>query len=46
MLQERGAERLPAFQSRYAEIAEPFEWKFTREDLVALMQRLSSATAA
>lgn len=39
------AERLLAFQSRYEEIAKPFEWRFTRQDLATLMQRLSAAEA-
>ncbi len=35
------AERLLTFQERYEELAEPFEWKFTRADLRKLMNRLS-----
>ena len=35
------AERLLAFQRRYEELAPPFEWKFTRDDLASLMARLS-----
>jgi len=34
-------ERLLQFQDRYEEIAIPFEWKFTRDDLSKLMVRLS-----
>lgn len=34
-------ERLLAFQTRYQEVAEPFEWRFTRRDLRRLMRRLS-----
>ena len=34
------AERLQAFERHYEAIAKPFEWKFTREDLAKLMQRL------
>ena len=34
-------ERLLQFQDRYEEIATPFEWKFTRDDLSKLMVRLS-----
>ena len=34
-------ERLLAFERRYEHTAAPFEWKFTRKDLVALMARLS-----
>jgi hypothetical protein len=37
------ADRLLAFERRYEELATPFEWKFTREDLVRVMQRLSAA---
>jgi transposase len=31
---------LLAFQSHYEQIAEPFEWRFTRDDLDALLARL------
>jgi len=34
-------DRLLRFQKRYEQIATPFEWKFTRKDLVNLMQKLS-----
>lgn len=34
-------ERLLSFQKRYQEVAEPFEWKFTRADLDRLYARLS-----
>ena len=34
-------ERLLQFQDRYEEIAKPFEWKFTRDDLLKLLIRLS-----
>jgi hypothetical protein len=37
------ADRLLAFERRYEQIARPFEWKFTRDDLARLMRRLSSA---
>jgi hypothetical protein len=33
--------RLLQFQEHYEEIAKPFEWKFTRDDLLKLMARLS-----
>lgn len=36
------AERLLAFQRRYEELASPFEWKFTRQDLAQLMRRISA----
>jgi DDE superfamily endonuclease len=35
------ADRLIGFQAHYESIAKPFEWKFTREDLRQLMERLS-----
>jgi len=34
-------ERLLRFQERYQEVAQPFEWKFTRSDLVRLLAKLS-----
>ena len=37
------ATRILQFQERYEQIAEPFEWKFTREDLARVMARLSAA---
>jgi hypothetical protein len=33
--------RLAAFERRYEETAEPFEWKFTRSDLTKLLERLA-----
>jgi hypothetical protein len=35
-------QRLLAFGRRYEQIAEPFEWKFTRQDLERLLHRLDS----
>lgn len=35
------ARTLNEFERRYNEIAEPFDWNFTREDLAALLDRLS-----
>jgi hypothetical protein len=35
------ASTLNEFERRYNEIAEPFDWNFTREDLAALLDRLS-----
>ena len=32
--------RILGFQHRYQEIAKPFEWKFTRNDLAKLLRRL------
>ena len=37
--------RLLAFQSHYEQIAEPFEWRFTRADLDALLARLLRRTS-
>ncbi len=34
-------DRLLAFQERYEKVAHPFDWKFTRDDLIALMDKLS-----
>jgi hypothetical protein len=33
-------ERLHGFQQRYEEIAQPFEWRFTRKDLEGLMRKI------
>ncbi len=33
--------RLLAFERRYEQTAEPFEWKFTRSDLTKLLERLA-----
>lgn len=38
-------DRLLGFQAHYQAIAEPFEWKFTREDLYLLLERLESSPA-
>ncbi|MGQ3683440.1 MAG: transposase [Candidatus Loosdrechtia sp.] len=34
-------DRLLKFQNHYEEIAKPFEWKFTRKNLINLMDKLS-----
>ena len=34
-------DRLAAFERRYEQTAEPFEWKFTRSDLTKLLERLA-----
>ena len=39
-------ERLLGFQRYYESIAAPFEWRFTKDDLAALMRRLDSDTSA
>ena len=36
-------ERLLAFQTHYETIAQPFEWKFTRRNLAALLNKISSS---
>ena len=37
--------RLLRFQEHYEQIAQPFQWKFTRQDLSALMEKLDSRRA-
>jgi len=39
------ADRLADFERYYESIAHPFEWKFTRADLNALMARMRSRYA-
>jgi hypothetical protein len=39
------ARRIILFQQRFEEIAKPFEWKFTRHDLIQLMGRLLQYSA-
>jgi len=34
------AERILGFQQRYEQIAKPFQWRFTRDDLARLMSRI------
>jgi hypothetical protein len=34
------AERLHAFEDRYNQVAEPFDWRFNTDDLHRLLQRL------
>ena len=41
-----GEERLLAFGRHYEQIAEPFQWKFTRHDLDRLLARLDQPNAA
>jgi len=36
------ARTLNAFERHWNEIAEPFDWNFTRDDLAALIERLSA----
>ena len=38
-------DRLLAFQDHYQDLAQPFEWKFTRRDLNQWLQRLSTDTS-
>lgn len=35
-------ERLLRFQERYEQIAQPFQWRFTRQDLAALLAKLDT----
>ena len=37
-------QHLMEFQRYYEQIAKPFEWKFTREDLTALLKKLKPAS--
>jgi hypothetical protein len=39
------AERLLAFGEHYRQIARPFEWKFTRQDLEGVLERVDAAQA-
>jgi hypothetical protein len=36
------AHTLNAFEHRWHEVAEPFDWRFTRDDLAALITRLAA----
>ena len=38
-------DRLLKFQQRYEQIARPFDWRFTRKDLEALMAKLKIHSA-
>jgi hypothetical protein len=42
---EELAERLLAFERHYEIIAKPFEWRFTRQDLTRLLQKLGRPAA-
>ncbi len=37
-------QHLMEFQNYYEQIAKPFEWKFTRQDLTALLNKLKPAS--
>jgi len=37
--------RLLRFQERYEQIAQPFQWQFTRQDLTALLAKLATRSA-
>jgi NAD(P)H-flavin reductase len=39
------ADRLERFEDRYNHTARPFDWRFTRNDLAAMMQRLDAHRA-
>jgi hypothetical protein len=38
-------DRLVAFETRYNAVAKPFSWRFTRNDLTALLDRLAAREA-
>ena len=38
------ARTLNAFERHWSSVAEPFDWRFTRNDLTALIDRLSAHT--
>jgi hypothetical protein len=40
------AQRILNFQRHYQTIARPFEWRFTRKDLAALLRKLDHALLA
>ena len=40
------AQRILDFQSHYQSIARPFDWRFTRKDLAALLRKLDHLIAA
>jgi hypothetical protein len=39
-------ERLLRFQHKYEQIAKPFEWKFTRNDLNILLNKIKPSSAS
>jgi len=39
-------ERLLRFQHEYEQIAKPFEWKFTRNDLNILLNKIKQSSAS
>ncbi len=43
--QDAVASRILGFQDHYQAIAEPFEWKFTRDDLARLMTRSADSSS-
>ena len=43
---EAVAERRLHFQEHYESLARPFEWKFTKKDLTALLAKLDADTAS
>jgi len=43
--QDAVASRILGFQDHYQAIAEPFEWKFTRDDLARLMMRSANSSS-
>jgi transposase len=43
---EQIIDRLAAFEDRYNAIAEPFDWRFTRDDLSRLLERIAGHDSA
>jgi hypothetical protein len=39
------AQRLSDFERHYQTVAQPFEWRFTRSDLTAMLRKLGRPTA-
>ena len=39
-------DRIHTFERHYEAVAQPFEWKFTRHDLAALVGKLADRRAA
>ena len=39
-------DRLLAFQEHYQSAAKPFQWRFTRQDLAALLEKLAACSKA
>jgi len=46
MTWSRSSSSILAFQRPYQSIARPFEWRFTRKDLAALLRKLDRSLLA